>query len=112
MNSWDFFLLAVVLEITIEAYQIGKKQGKIWVNIIQMIIYLGSFLCYLYNRGNGSFPFGIFLRVSMIAFVLAIILEVKNFSMKVENKLGNLIIFGLKFLPLILLIFYVTEKYM
>ncbi len=114
MNSWDFvYILAMVMEVAIEAYQIGKKQGKIWVNIIQMIIYLASFLVYLYNRGNSSFPFGIFLRVTVFAFVLAIILEVKNFSMEnVENKLGNLILSGLKFLPLILLFLFLTEVYM
>jgi len=103
----------MVIEVAIEAFQIGRKQGKIWVNIIQIIIYLGSFLVYVYNQGNGSFPFGSFLRITMFAFILAIILEVNYFSTgKVENKLGNLTLSGLKFLPLILLVTFLTEVYM
>lgn len=118
MNSWDFvYTILMILEVAIETYQIGRKQGKIGVNIIQMIIYFSSFLVYIYNRGNGSFPFGVFLRITMFAFILAIILEVNNFSIeKVENKpetgIYRIILFGLKFLPIILLIVSLTEVYM
>lgn len=114
MNSWDIlFILIMVLEIGIEAYQIGKKQGNLFINLIQIVIYLGTFLVYILNRGQGTFPFGAFLRVTMFAFILAIILEVSNFSIKdAENKLVELLISGLKFLPLIILVLYLTERFM
>ena len=117
--NWDVvFIYLMVLEVIIEAYQIGKNQGKLWVNLVQIGIYVSTFLVYTLNRGQGSFPFGLFLRGATFAFIIAIILEVSNFSLgKVEKgKFGlgliNLALSLLKFLPLILLILFLTDSYM
>lgn len=119
MNSWDIlFILVMVLEVVIEAFQIGRKQGKTWVNIIQIIIYLGTFLIFALNRGQGTFPFGLFLRLTMFAFIFAIILEVSNFSIEKVDKgkpslgLYNYVLSALKFLPLILQVIFLTDSYM
>jgi len=105
----------------IEGVQISRSFGKVWVNFIQLAIYLAAAVVYWTQLGDASFAFGLFLRVTAFGFFLCIILEILYFpKMEKMDKVnrdtarqGYLALLSLlKFLPLVLLIVFLTDVYM
>lgn len=122
-DSWTLLYIGVMfLMVVIEVLQIAKSFGKPLVNVVQLFIYLGSAIWYWVGFGKGEFSFGFFLRITMIAFIISVLLEVLFFPKmaKVEKTRLNvsrefllLILFLLlKLLPLILLILFVTDPFL
>lgn len=105
---WGMFVLVIL-----DVVQLLKKLGHPLINILQALSCIGIAIEFAANFGQGSFPFGVFLRITTLFLIASLFFDVFAFlKADKENKWLLMLFLIIKALPLVGIIFQLTQPYM